>query len=94
MKELETISFRELKHYVGVEKCIIIYLRSRKMYETGHVKGAWNIPYEYLDRMIDRLPKENLLLLYCEHGGTALLAGRKLAEYGYRVKASVGGFEH
>ena len=93
MKGLETISFRELERYKKRKDCVIIDLRSRGLYEEGHVGGAWNIPYSHLDQALSMLPAKKLLLLYCEHGGTAMAAGRRLAEKGYRVKAAVGGFE-
>ena len=44
MKGLETISFRELERYKKRKDCVIIDLRSRGLYEEGHVEGAWNIP--------------------------------------------------
>ncbi|MCI8550760.1 MAG: rhodanese-like domain-containing protein [Lachnospiraceae bacterium] len=94
MKELETIAFRELNKYKNDATCIIIDLRSRELYEEGHVDGAWNIPYEHLEKAWKILPREKLILLYCERGGTAMLAGRELMEKGFHVRAAVGGFEH
>ncbi len=94
MKELETIAFREIEKYKNDRNCIIIDLRSREQFREGHVDGAWNIPYEYLEEARPMLPRQKLLLLYCERGGTAMLAGKELMEKGYRVKAAVGGFEH
>ncbi|MCI8465633.1 MAG: rhodanese-like domain-containing protein [Lachnospiraceae bacterium] len=95
MKELETIAFRELDKYKNDKSCIIIDLRSKELYQKGHVDGAWNIPYEYLvEEAWNMLPREKLLLLYCERGGAAMMAGRELTEKGFSVKAAVGGFEH
>ncbi len=95
MEDLETIAFRELGKYKNDGTCIIIDLRSRELYQKGHVEGAWNIPYEYLmEEAWEMLPKNRLLLLYCERGGAAMMAGRELMKKGFRVKAAVGGFEH
>lgn len=94
MKELETIAFRDLEKYKENSDCIIIDLRSKELFRRSHVDGAWNIPYEHLEEALKMLPKTKLLLLYCERGGTAMLAGKELMEKGYRVKAAVGGFEH
>lgn len=95
MAELKTIAFRELVKYKNDKTCIIIDLRSRKLYEEAHVEGAWNIPYEYLmEEAWQMLPRGKVLLLYCERGGAAMMAGRELAEKGFQVKAAVGGFEH
>lgn len=95
MAELETIAFRELNKYKNDRRCVIIDLRSRQMYEEGHLDGAWNIPYEHLmEEAWKMLPRGKLLLLYCERGGAAMMAGRELAQKGFHVKAAVGGFEH
>lgn len=95
MEELETIAFRELDKYKNDKTCIIIDLRGRELYKEGHVDGAWNIPYEYLmEEAWELLPKDKLLLLYCERGGAAMMAGRELTKKGFHVKAAVGGFEH
>lgn len=94
MRELETIAFRDLEKYINDSNCIIIDLRSKEQFKKGHVEGAWNIPYEYLEDACGMLPRTKLLLLYCERGGTAMLAGKELMEKGYHVKAAVGGFEH
>ena len=95
MTELKTIAFRELKKYINDRTCVIIDLRSRELYQKSHVEGAWNIPYEYLmEKAWNMLPRGKTLLLYCERGGAAMMAGRELAEKGFQVKAAVGGFEH
>lgn len=94
MKELETIGFRELEHYKNNNAYVIIDLRSKELFQRRHIDGAWNIPYEFLEDARPMLPKEKTLLLYCERGGTAMLAGKELMEKGYHVKAAVGGFEH
>ena len=94
MKELETIAFREINRYRNDDNCIIIDLRDRQLYRKSHVEGARNIPYEQLAGAVPMLPREKLLILYCERGGTAMLAGRELAKKGFRVKGAVGGFEH
>ncbi len=94
MEELETIAFRELGKYRNNDTCIIIDLRDKELYQEGHVEGAWNIPYERLmEDAWQMLPRKKLLLLYCERGGAAMMAGRELAKKGFYVKAAVGGFE-
>ena len=95
MEDLETIAFRELAKYKNDNRCIIIDLRSKELYREGHVDGAWNIPYERLvEDAWKMLPKNRLLLLYCERGGAAMMAGRELQRKGFHEKAAVGGFEH
>ena len=62
-------------------------------YEQGHIEGAVNIPYDFLEDYKKRLPRNRLLVLYCEWGTTSILAGRKLSQYGYDVLSVNGGLQ-
>ena len=41
-----------------------------------------NLPYEFLDHYIEKLPKSRRYILYCSHGGASMLAGRRMSEQG------------
>ena len=69
----------------------LIDLRTKEEYEQGHIPGAVNIPYDFLEDYKKRLPRNRLLVLYCEWGTTSILAGRKLSQYGYAVLSVNGG---
>ena len=69
----------------------VIDLRSQEEYRQGHIKGAVNIPYDFLEDYKKRLPRNRILVLYCEWGTTSILAGRKLSQYGYEVLSVNGG---
>ncbi len=72
----------------------LIDLRTKEEYEQGHIEGAVNIPYDFLEDYKKRLPRNRLLVLYCEWGTTSILAGRKLSQYGYDVLSVNGGCRH
>ena len=57
----------------------LIDLRTNEEYRQGHIPGAVNIPYDFLEDYKKRLPRNRLLVLYCEWGTTSILAGRKLS---------------
>lgn len=69
----------------------LIDLRSPEEYQRGHIRYSVNIPYDFLEDYRKRLPRNRILVLYCEWGGTSILAGRKLSQDGYRVVSVSGG---
>ena len=89
---LSLISRRELEMRQGCLDCMVIDLREPVHYRAGHLPGAVNLPFEDYDRWSTMLPKRKLLVLYCERGGSALQAGRRLAREGYRVEVVSGGY--
>lgn len=90
MFSIDTISVKELDRYREQENVMIIDLRDKKTFKENHFDGAVNIPYKELERC-RRISRQNLLILYCERGGTSLFAARELMKMGFRVKSVVGG---
>ena len=90
--EFETISPREIDSYLFRDGYVVIDLRDPKEFRRLHLKGAVCIPYEQLEERI-RLLRSQTLILYCERGGTSLMAARELCAKGYRVKTMIGGIQ-
>ncbi|HIS81605.1 MAG TPA: rhodanese-like domain-containing protein [Candidatus Scatomonas merdavium] len=90
MNGLEPISADMIDFYAGRPDVAIIDLRTEQEYAAGHIRGARNIPYEEAEGRI-HLPRQKILLLYCERGSSSLALGRRLAEKGYQVKSVIGG---
>jgi rhodanese-related sulfurtransferase len=90
--EFETISPREIDSYLFREGYVVIDLREPREFRRLHLKGAVCIPYDQLEERV-RLLKNETLVLYCERGGTSLMAAKVLSEKGYRVKTMVGGIQ-
>ncbi|HVO72850.1 MAG TPA: rhodanese-like domain-containing protein [Ignavibacteriaceae bacterium] len=68
---------------------IFIDAREKEDFESSHIKGAINIPFDNIDEYIpdiNKIPKENRIITYC--GGTecdlSILLGNKLSEMGYK----------
>lgn len=89
---LSLISGHELERKRGCADCMVIDLREPRLYHISHLPGAVNLPFEDYDRWSRMLPRTKLLVLYCERGGSALQAGRRLAKEGYRVEVVSGGY--
>lgn len=66
---------------------VIIDVRSESEYETSHVPGAINIPFwsAFSTDDLNDLSREELLVLYCEHGPRAGVA---------KIALSMDGFEN
>lgn len=92
MLRFETISPREIDRYIYHERALIIDVRGEREYEKAHIENAVNIPFEKLAKDYGKMPRDFILILYCERGGTSLLAAKELFERGYVVKALIGGF--
>ena len=90
--EFETISPREVDAYLFQKEYVVIDIREPKEYRKRHLKGAICIPYERLEDGVALL-KRQVLILYCERGGTSMMAARELSGKGYRVKTVVGGIK-
>ncbi|MGN0400507.1 MAG: rhodanese-like domain-containing protein [Blautia sp.] len=95
MAGFDTISAHELDLFCRKKNALIIDLRSHEEFAESHYRGAVNIPYEELEDwekvQTEKLPKEKILVLYCDRGSASLMAARELMKKGYRVKSVVGG---
>lgn len=89
---LNLISMHDLERRVNCPDCMIIDLRAPGMYASGHVPGAVNLPFEDFYRWSRILPGNKTLILYCERGGSAMQAGRRLMRAGYDVEIVAGGY--
>lgn len=91
MLRFETISATELDKYVYSKRAMIIDVRDEGDFRKLHIENAVNIPFERLEKNYAKMPKEYILILYCETGGRGLLAAKELYDRGYVVKAVIGG---
>lgn len=91
MLRFETVSSREMDKYVKNKNALIIDVRDEKRYRQCHIRNAVNIPFERLSQQYEKMPGNMILVLYCEHGGTGILAAKELYDRGYVVRALIGG---
>ena len=82
-----TVSDEDLRaaHIAKEKGALIIDVRSKKEYDTGHIKDSINIPIDYLDKMYGRIPKEKEIIVYCRSGSRSMVAARLLREQGWTV---------
>lgn len=78
------------------EDVVVLDLRSRAEYATGHIPDAKNIPLDELEaRVFDELQPSTRIVLYCEcpTEASSNMGYRILAEVGYKPAVLVGGLE-
>lgn len=86
-----TIHPREIEATIREKRAVLIDVREREAYLQDHYENARNCPYEEMDNWINRIPRNRVVLLYCEYGSTSLLAARQLGKIGIEAYTVVGG---
>ena len=64
---------------------LVLDVRSAEEYGSGHVPGAVNIPHTEIASRMSELPSDHgkPIVVYCERGGRAGIAGEALLAAGY-----------
>ena len=62
---------------------IIVDVRTREEYDSGHIEGAILIPVSELENHLDELSKEEELLIYCRTGNRSSNSVNILIANGY-----------
>ena len=75
------ITAQELHARQGTaEPFLVIDVRDRAEYKSGHVPGAINIPQKKLGKQLDKLLDANGVVLYCINGRRTRLAEQTLID--------------
>jgi rhodanese-related sulfurtransferase len=65
---------------------IILDVRSKGEFASGHINGSLNIPVDQLEKSLGRLPdKEETIITVCASGMRSAAAKRLLTSKGYSV---------
>lgn len=89
--KFQTIGINEVEYYLNRQNTIMIDLRTKEEYDLYHLEGAINIPYDDLGKNKTRLLRDKTYILYCERGGSSLMAAKELSQEGYRILSVIGG---
>lgn len=80
------VSADEAKHLIQVEPGLVILdVRTKEEYDSGHLPGAMLIPVSELKARMDELgqDKAKKILVYCQTGFKSVIASKILAEEGF-----------
>ena len=70
---------------------IIVDVRTKEEYDSSHVVGSINIPYDTIDENTD-LDKSKTIIVYCRSGKRSSIASETLKKLGYNV-LDLGAFD-
>jgi len=82
--------------HAAVDKgAVIVDVRTPKEYAQKHVSGALNIPIEEMAKTLSRVPRNEVLVVYCASGNRSGHATKLLRQKGWTVfdVATQGEFE-
>lgn len=74
------ISSQQLSDLINREDALVLDVRNADLFRKGHIQGSENVPMEQFDAELERLAKlgDRPIVLVCELGNNAGVAGRKL----------------
>ena len=87
------ISAEEAHEMMTSQEVVVVDVRTREEYESGHIENAVLVPNESIGgEMPEALPdKEATLLVYCRSGRRSKDAAQKLLALGYQSVYDFGG---
>jgi rhodanese-related sulfurtransferase len=86
-KDIKNITSEEAYKLMGDNKeLLIIDVRTKQEYKSGHIPGAKSIPAHELQERIAELQayKDKPILIHCASGGRSPGAARFLLKYGFK----------
>lgn len=81
----------DLKSVMAEKEYMIIDVRTEEEYDSAHVVGAINIPYDEIEGNINLDINKNIFV-YCKSGNRSKIAFNELTRLGYTVY-DLGAFE-
>lgn len=75
----------------NTENALLLDVRTRQEYATGHIPGSLNVPLQRLEDIEDEIAKDTPLFVHCLSGGRSRQAVSLLREMGYHEVSDIGG---
>lgn len=96
--ELTKESLSQIKQNIDDEKALLVDVREKREWDSGHIAGAIFLPLSGLQDGVTKdelrpLPKDKILYVHCVVGKRAVTAGNILERYGYEVRPIKPGYK-
>jgi len=62
---VKRVTTKELEAMLKDGTAIVVDVRSKAMYDAGHIRGAKLVPVTEIDKRADELPKDKMIVTYC-----------------------------
>ena len=90
--EIKPISPEEVYEIIkNDEDYLIVDVRTKEEYDSGHIEGALLLPVQELEGRLDELPIDKPLIVYCRSGNRSRSAATTLVENGFKQVYDMGG---
>ena len=87
------ITSEEMKDLFAENDYIIIDVREDYEYNKEHVLGAINVSVKNIETIVETIPKNKNIIVYCRSGNRSNTAALKLIELGYTKVYDLGGID-
>ncbi len=92
LEKEELISADQLENILKTNHTQIVDLRGAAEYKTGHLKGAENVFVGTLEKNLDKIRKDEQVIIHCQAGDRSSIGYSILAKHGFKnVKNYPGG---
>jgi len=72
------------------QETVIVDVRTKEEYDSGHIEGAVNIPYDYISDKTINNSKDINIIVYCKSGNRSKTAAGTLIKLGYKNVYDLG----
>lgn len=81
-----------IEQFLKTEKAILLDVRTKEEYESGHIENSENIPLQQIDKVLAKVTDKNTpLFVYCQSGARSSSATSALKQMGYQDVTNIGG---
>lgn len=78
--------------FLKTEKAVLLDVRTKEEYESGHIENSENIPLQQIEKVIAKITDKNTpLFVYCQSGARSGRATSALKQMGYLNVTNIGG---
>ncbi|MEO5602817.1 MAG: MBL fold metallo-hydrolase [Cyclobacteriaceae bacterium] len=92
LSKSETISLDEFKTVLKTNHTQVVDLRGASEYKTGHINGTDNVFIGTLEKNLDKIKKDEQVIIHCQSGDRATIGYSLLAKHGFKnIKNYSGG---
>jgi rhodanese-related sulfurtransferase len=82
-RKYTSLSVEEAMSKIKTGNLYIVDVRRKDEFNKGHIKKAKNVPFEDISNILNKIPKNIEVLVYCETGARSIRAVRYLEVAGY-----------
>lgn len=89
----KTITYHELTRLINADQAVVLDVRDAREFESGHIAGAINIPFNKIKARVSELEsrKDRLIVVVDKIGQHSGSVGRDLGKQGFNVQRLNGG---